>query len=153
MCTSMLVVHSQSHSSGRYLWRHRTNSVCRLCVVLPYDNRRQCGNCLREYPLFFRWFRRFCPVEDDLIAVTAVLDGTVDAADRGSACTGFLDDFMKDVSAVEHFCHLLPLCHGSQFLISAEVFEKGVAFLRGTQRENGFKESFLICILSFFFHF
>lgn len=106
MCTSMFVVHSQSHFSGRFLWRHRTKSVCRLCVVLPYDNRRQCGNCLREYPLFFRRFRRFCPVEDDLIAVTAVLDGTVDAADRGSACTGFLDDFMKDVSAVEHFCHL-----------------------------------------------
>ena len=58
----------------------------------------------RTYPLFFFCF--FGSVEDDLIAVTAVLDGTVDPADGGGACAGLFDDLMKYVTLVQHFCHL-----------------------------------------------
>lgn len=141
MCTAfctMLPLRKISQAVFGIYFDNRVSEHTRAYPVqaMPHQVREKgCQTVLcAELILFF--FCLFGSAENDLIAVAAVLDSTVDPADRSGTCAGFFYDFMKYVSFMQHFCYLQTLCHGIQFLIGAQILEEGIAFLCRVQHQD-----------------
>lgn len=91
-------------------------------------------------------------VENQLIAVISVVQGTVDTAYGGGRRAGLVGDFQIGFVLLEHGSYFEALGQGKKLVDCAEILKKVVAFLLCLQAQNCLKKMVDGVGFDFFIH-
>ena len=79
-------------------------------------------------------------LKDKIVAITAIIQGTIDAADRGGGSARLFGNLQIGLMILQHGGYLEALGQGEKLIDSAEIFKEIIAFLRRFQTKDCLKQ-------------